>query len=53
MSHLLNTHTFLWFLGGDNQLSTTARTTIEDSTTKNSLALLQFGRLPLRLALVN
>lgn len=32
MKLLLDTHSFLWFIGGDNRLSLTARTLIEDTT---------------------
>jgi len=30
MKLLLDTHSFLWFIGGDERLSSTARTLIED-----------------------
>ncbi len=32
MTHLLDTHTFLWFINDDAQLSPTAKSLIEDST---------------------
>jgi PIN domain nuclease of toxin-antitoxin system len=32
MTYLLDTHTFLWFINGDAQLSSTAQSLIEDST---------------------
>jgi PIN domain nuclease of toxin-antitoxin system len=51
MSHLLDTHAFLWFLGGDNQLSTTARTTIEDSATKKFISIASIWEIAIKISL--
>ncbi|WP_416865342.1 MAG: type II toxin-antitoxin system VapC family toxin [Imperialibacter sp.] len=51
MSHLLDTHAFLWFLGGDDQLSTTARTTIEDSTTKKFVSIASIWEIAIKISL--
>ncbi|WP_339812454.1 type II toxin-antitoxin system VapC family toxin [uncultured Imperialibacter sp.] len=51
MSHLLDTHAFLWFLGGDDQLSTTARTTIEDSATKKFVSIASIWEIAIKISL--
>ena len=56
MKLLLDAHTFLWFISGDNALSSTARALIEDDANENliSIATLweigiknSLGKLPL------
>ena len=39
MKLLLDTHTFLWFIGGNNNLSNTARNAIENATNQRFISI--------------
>jgi PIN domain nuclease of toxin-antitoxin system len=42
MDYLLDTHTFLWFINGDNALSSLARTCIEDVSKTKYVSIASF-----------
>lgn len=44
MNHLLDTHTIIWFINGDLELSKTARKLIEKDSTANLSALQAYGK---------
>lgn len=44
MDILLDTHAFIWFLDGDNQLSQLLKTTIADPNNKCYLSIAVFGK---------
>jgi PIN domain nuclease of toxin-antitoxin system len=51
MSQLLDTHTFIWFVEGDNQLSNNAKTTIETVSLKNFVSIASIWEIAIKLGL--
>jgi PIN domain nuclease of toxin-antitoxin system len=51
MKLLLDTHTFLWFINGDPQLSTTARNLIEDEANSSYVSAASFWEMAIKLSL--
>ena len=51
MNYLLDTHTFLWFIAGDNQLSPTARKLIENPTNLSFLSIGSFWEIAIKVSL--
>ncbi len=51
MKLLLDTHSFLWFIGGDARLSPTARTLIEDVTNDVFLSLASLWEMAIKISL--
>lgn len=45
MDLLLDTHSLIWFLNGDEKLSDKAKSAIEDQKIRKSLVLHRFGKL--------
>lgn len=50
MHILMDTHTFLWFLWADPQLSVTARTMIEDETNEKFISLISLWEIALKVS---
>ena len=50
-NNLLDTHTFLWFLAGDEQLSKSAITYIEDPKTVNYISIASLWEIAIKLSL--
>ena len=48
MKILLDTHTFLWFLGGDNELSAQARTLIENPEHEKYVSIATFWEIAIK-----
>ena len=48
MKLLLDTHTFLWFIGGSNQLSDTARALIEDLRNERLLSVASLWEMSIK-----
>ena len=51
MRLLLDTHTFLWFIGGDTALSPYARQLIEDRTNERLLSIASFWEMAIKASL--
>jgi PIN domain nuclease of toxin-antitoxin system len=51
MNLLLDTHTFLWFVGGDERLSKTARTLIEDPSNLVFLSQASLWEMAIKISL--
>ncbi len=51
MKLLLDTHSFLWFIGGDGRLSPTARTLIEDVTNEVFLSVASLWEMAIKISL--
>lgn len=51
MKLLLDTHSFLWFIGGDERLSPTARTLIEDVTNDVFLSVASLWEMAIKISL--
>ena len=51
MKLLLDTHSFLWFIGGDVRLSPTARTLIEDVTNDAFLSVASLWEMAIKISL--
>lgn len=51
MKLLLDTHSFLWFIGGDVRLSPTARTLIEDVTNAVFLSVASLWEMAIKISL--
>jgi PIN domain nuclease of toxin-antitoxin system len=51
MKLLLDTHSFLWFIGGDDRLSLTARTLIEDTTNDVFLSVASLWEMAIKISL--
>lgn len=50
-NYLLDTHTFLWFLSGDKQLSKKARLTIEDEKSTKFISIASIWEIAIKLNL--
>jgi PIN domain nuclease of toxin-antitoxin system len=48
MKNLLDTHTFIWFLNGDKNLSTTAKKYIEDVDAENYLSIVSLWEIAIK-----
>lgn len=51
MRLLLDTHSFLWFIGGDDRLSLTARALIEDTTNDVFLSIASLWEMAIKISL--
>jgi PIN domain nuclease of toxin-antitoxin system len=51
MRLLLDTHSFLWFIGGDDRLSLTARALIEDTTNGVFLSITSLWEMAIKISL--
>lgn len=51
MRLLLDTHSFLWFIGGDEHLSLTARALIEDATNDVFLSVASLWEMAIKISL--
>ena len=51
MIYLLDTHTFLWFLEGNRNLSKNARTTIENSNNTNFISIASIWEVAIKMSL--
>lgn len=51
MNLLLDTHSFLWFIGGSPNLSLTARTLIEDSSNQPFLSIASLWEMAIKLSI--
>jgi PIN domain nuclease of toxin-antitoxin system len=51
MKNLLDTHTFIWFLNGDKNLSTTAKKYIEDVDAENYLSIVSLWEIAIKISL--
>jgi PIN domain nuclease of toxin-antitoxin system len=51
MKLLLDTHTFLWFIGGDERLSPTAQTLIEDLSNDVYLSVASLWEMAIKISL--
>lgn len=51
MQYLLDTHTFLWFLNGDSQLSEQARVNIENPQNFNFISIASIWEISIKLSL--
>lgn len=51
MQYLLDTHTFLWFINGDKQLSNKARYYIENSNNEIYISIASFWEMAIKLNL--
>ncbi len=51
MNYLLDTHTFLWFINGDSELSVTAQTLIEDPTNTIYLSVASVWEMAIKVSL--
>ena len=49
MEYLLDTHTFLWFINGDAQLSKKARETIVDSDAIKYISIASFWEIAIKI----
>ena len=50
MGYLLDTHTFIWFVNGDKQLSATARNSIENSSS-NFISIASLWEISVKVSL--
>lgn len=51
MNNLLDTHSFIWFIEGDNQLSKKARQSIEENDAVNSLSIASLWEMAIKVSL--
>lgn len=51
MSFLLDTHTFLWFLNGSEELSEKAKAIIEDSNQLKYISIISFWEISIKISL--
>lgn len=51
MKLLLDTHSFLWFIGGDNRLSPVARTLIQDANNDVFLSIASLWEMTIKISL--
>jgi PIN domain nuclease of toxin-antitoxin system len=51
MSQLLDSHTFIWFLEGDAQLSVTARKAIEKENVSNFISIASLWEISIKISL--
>ncbi len=48
MEYLLDTHTFLWFINGDDQLSANARTAIMNGHATKYISIASFWEIAIK-----
>ncbi len=53
MDNLLDTHTFIWFIEGDDRLSEKARGSIEAEDTKNFVSIASLWEIAIKVSLGN
>ena len=51
MKLLLDTHSFLWFIGGSSRLSLTARNLIEDSENQRLLSMASLWEMAIKVSI--
>src|ERR1700712_4876813 len=51
MNNLLDTHTYIWFVEGDNQLSNKARKSIESKNTINFIRIASLWEIAIKISL--
>ncbi|TDE18553.1 type II toxin-antitoxin system VapC family toxin [Dyadobacter psychrotolerans] len=51
MNYLLDTHTFLWFIHGDNELSSHGRKIIENPDTSKFLSIVSFWEIAIKISI--
>jgi len=51
MNNLLDTHTLIWYLNGDNECSKNARECIEESETKNYISIASLWEIAIKVSL--
>lgn len=51
MNHLLDTHTLIWFLNGDSDLSTKARKAIESADAINFVSIVSLWEISIKISL--
>jgi len=51
MAYLLDTHTFLWFLNGSDDLSAKARKAVEDNRQLNYVSIVSFWEIAIKISL--
>jgi PIN domain nuclease of toxin-antitoxin system len=51
MEYLLDTHTFLWFINGDDHLSQKARKCIEDTDAIKYLSIISFWEIAVKISI--
>ena len=51
MTYLLDTHSFLWFIGGNDQLSSQARTLIEDEDNNRLLSVASLWEMAIKVSM--
>ncbi len=51
MEHLLDTHSFLWFINGDEQLSEKAKIAIQDPDATKYVSIVSFWEIAIKLSL--
>lgn len=51
MNYLLDTHTLIWFLGGDKNLSTHARNAIESDGVTNYVSIVSLWEIAIKISL--
>ena len=51
MNYLLDTHTFLWFLDGNANLSKKARSAIENSSNNNFVSIASIWEIAIKMSL--
>ena len=49
--HLLDTHTLIWFIGGNKELSITARTSIEEDNVNNFVSIASLWEIAIKISL--
>jgi len=50
MDYLLDTHTFLWYVDGDNRLSITAKNIIEDNTHAKLVSIVTLWEIAIKIS---
>ncbi len=51
MNYLLDTHTFIWFINGEEELSVRARTTIEHKDANNFISIASLWEIAIKLSI--
>ena len=51
MEYLLDTHSFLWFINGDEQLSEKAKTAIQDPDATKYVSIVSFWEIAIKISL--
>ncbi len=51
MKYLLDTHTLIWFMEGDHQLSKSAKDVIEDTSNEKFVSIVSFWEMAIKISL--